>query len=204
MKKSMETQQRILNAAIKLFAAKGYHGTATVEIAIEATVAEGTIFKYYKTKKQLLRGVLEFIIHEIIPSIMKLPSENVLQSLDLQNGKAAVKQVLLEKVELIYQNKDCFKIVLNELQYHEDLKNEYLGRLLPGFIKYMEGIFNMGVEKGVFRSMNSHTAVRSFMGMYWLMMIEKIILNQQLNISQELDGALDIYMNGVIIGREVE
>jgi AcrR family transcriptional regulator len=204
MKKSMETQQRILNAAIKLFAAKGYHGTATVEIAKEAIVAEGTIFKYYKTKKQLLRGVLEFIIHEIIPSIMKLPSENVLQSLDLQNGKAAVKQVLLEKVELIYQNKDCFKIVLNELQYHEDLKNEYLGRLLPGFIKYMEGIFNMGVEKGVFRSMNSHNAVRSFMGMYWLMMIEKIILNQQLNISQELDGALDIYMNGVIIGREVE
>jgi AcrR family transcriptional regulator len=45
------SQQRILDAAVEAFAEQGYSGTATSEIARRAGVAEGTIFRYYPTKK---------------------------------------------------------------------------------------------------------------------------------------------------------
>ena len=52
-----EKQISILSAAIELFSEKGYEATATSEIAKKAKVAEGTIFRYYKTKKELLYAI---------------------------------------------------------------------------------------------------------------------------------------------------
>jgi AcrR family transcriptional regulator len=202
MKRRGEKQQRILEAAIKLFAEKGYHGTATSAIAKEAMVAEGTIFKYYATKKQLLREVLEYIVHETAPSIFKNSLEEVIAKCGTGDAKAVIKQLLAEKVEDISRNVNCIKIIVNEIQYHEDLKGEYLECLLPDFIKGLEGVYTMGVNNGVFRDINPHTAVRSFMGMFVLMTAEKNLLNKSLDISQELDTVLDIYMNGVIIRKE--
>lgn len=44
-------QLSILEAAIDVFAEKGFSAAATSEIAQRAGVAEGTIFRYYRTKK---------------------------------------------------------------------------------------------------------------------------------------------------------
>lgn len=44
-------QAKILQAAVEIFAEKGYAATSTSEIAKRAGVAEGTIFRHYKTKK---------------------------------------------------------------------------------------------------------------------------------------------------------
>ncbi len=45
---------RILEAAVDMFGEKGYASTSTSEIAKRAGVAEGTIFRYYKTKKRFI------------------------------------------------------------------------------------------------------------------------------------------------------
>lgn len=46
-----EKQKKIIIAAIESFSEKGYAATSTSEIAKKAGVAEGTIFRHYKTKK---------------------------------------------------------------------------------------------------------------------------------------------------------
>lgn len=46
-----ERQKKIVAAAIESFAEKGYSATSTKEIAQKAGVAEGTIFRHYKTKR---------------------------------------------------------------------------------------------------------------------------------------------------------
>ncbi|MDF2892777.1 MAG: TetR family transcriptional regulator [Clostridia bacterium] len=193
MSNKNETQKRILETAIKLFAAKGYNGTTTAEIAKEASVAEGTVFKHYKTKKQLLRAILEYIIHEIVPAMLGISEAEV---------KKVMKQKLMEKVEFISKNISCIKIIVNEIQFHEDLKNEYLGQLVPDFIKYMEGIYRMGVQRGVFRDIDPHTAVRSFVGMLAFLVLDKNVLNKELDISMEIDNVFELYLNGVLEKRE--
>jgi len=50
----MDKQKEILAAALKLFVANGFHGTATSKIAKEAGVANGTLFHYYATKDDLI------------------------------------------------------------------------------------------------------------------------------------------------------
>ena len=54
----MDAEQRILNAALKVFASEGYIGATTRRIAKEANVAEVTLFRKFRSKENLLREVL--------------------------------------------------------------------------------------------------------------------------------------------------
>lgn len=56
-----DKQIAILNAALRLFAEYGFHGTPTSKIASEAGIAHGTIFHYYKTKDELVVALYEHI-----------------------------------------------------------------------------------------------------------------------------------------------
>lgn len=48
------TRQRLVRAALELFTTQGYHVTTTGQIARKAGVAEGTIYKHFESKQQLL------------------------------------------------------------------------------------------------------------------------------------------------------
>ena len=54
----MNAEQRILEAALKVFASEGYTGATTRKIAEEANVAEVTLFRKFKSKENLLKEVL--------------------------------------------------------------------------------------------------------------------------------------------------
>jgi AcrR family transcriptional regulator len=58
-KRSKEKKTLIIDAACKLFSAKGYYKTSSNEIAREAGVSIGTFYSYFKDKKQLFIEVLE-------------------------------------------------------------------------------------------------------------------------------------------------
>ena len=59
-------------AATEIFAEKGYAATSTREIAQKAGVAEGTIFRHYKTKKDLLLSIVTpMMIRLMAPLIIK-------------------------------------------------------------------------------------------------------------------------------------
>lgn len=60
-------KQKILLKAVELFAQKGYMNTLTSEIVQRARVAEGTIFRHYKTKEKLLLAILVPIVQNALP-----------------------------------------------------------------------------------------------------------------------------------------
>lgn len=55
----MSRKEELIDAAIKLFAANGYHPTKVSDIVNEAGVAQGTFYLYFKTKKAILLSILE-------------------------------------------------------------------------------------------------------------------------------------------------
>src|SRR5688572_13109741 len=48
------TRQRLVRAALELFTTRGYHDTTTAQIAKKAGVAEGTIYRHFASKQQLV------------------------------------------------------------------------------------------------------------------------------------------------------
>jgi len=54
-----EKQEKILLAALQLFAQEGYHATSTSKVARVAKVSEGLIFRHFKNKEGLLKAILD-------------------------------------------------------------------------------------------------------------------------------------------------
>lgn len=54
-----EKQERILKAALELFAQEGFKATSTSKVAKRAGVSEGLIFRHYENKEGLLEAIIK-------------------------------------------------------------------------------------------------------------------------------------------------
>ncbi|MGB3137973.1 MAG: helix-turn-helix domain-containing protein [Nodosilinea sp.] len=71
----VDTETKILQAALKLFARQGYGGTTTRELAKVAGVAEGTLFRHFENKKAILVAVASQGWVEILTDLLTELSE---------------------------------------------------------------------------------------------------------------------------------
>jgi AcrR family transcriptional regulator len=77
--KSDLTRQRIIDAAAKIFAQKGYSGARLADIAEEAQARAGGIYYYFSSREELVEEVLaratRYTIHAVNKRIDELPTE---------------------------------------------------------------------------------------------------------------------------------
>ena len=69
-KRSIETKNRILAAAIDQFAEHGFHGTTAKEIAAAAGVSVGSFYSYFKDKKALFMEIFREYYEEKVVRIL--------------------------------------------------------------------------------------------------------------------------------------
>jgi len=72
-----ERRARIIDAALRLFADKGFSGTRTREIAELAGISETLIFQHFKTKEDLYRAALRELFgpHPVMPEVEEMMAE---------------------------------------------------------------------------------------------------------------------------------
>ncbi|MCZ8515382.1 TetR family transcriptional regulator [Paenibacillus filicis] len=82
MARTSVKKEAILQAALELFAEKGFSATATKEIAERSGTAEGLLFYYFKDKRELLMQVVRtFSFHHAIQE-----KESALDRLDAESA----------------------------------------------------------------------------------------------------------------------
>src|SRR4030088_154305 len=57
--RSLERHERILDAATRVFATKGYHGTLVDEIALEAETSKGGVYFHFPNKQAIFLALLD-------------------------------------------------------------------------------------------------------------------------------------------------
>lgn len=61
----------IIQAALDVISERGFHNAPSSLIAKRAGVAEGTIYRYFRTKDELIHSISSYIIREFYEAIMK-------------------------------------------------------------------------------------------------------------------------------------
>jgi len=72
-----DTKQRLIGAAMRLFAEKGYQATSIAEIASDANANTGSVYFFFPTKQQLLIAVLEHYCEGIDPMLLQPAWANI-------------------------------------------------------------------------------------------------------------------------------
>lgn len=127
--KQTAKQKKIIEVAIATFAAKGYSNTSTSEIAKKAGVAEGTIFKHYGTKDNLLLSIMVPFLKDFFPTM----ADELIGELmnDECSFEEFLRALLTNRVTFLSENREIFQVFIKEMIYKEELKNE----LLPNVFK---------------------------------------------------------------------
>lgn len=196
------TEERILEAALNLFSEKGYAGASTSEIARDAQVAEGTIFRYFPQKKDLLLKVVLKFIEIISEEVVMNPLEKIYVENQGAPPEVMLKKIIMDRVALFNKMGGHFKVLLIEMQYHDEVLELVLNQVAVKVIRYGEKVYGDFVAKGIFRGdIPPLTAFRTMMGGVVLMMLQRQILTcatpEGLELETEVDMIIDILMNGM-------
>ncbi len=109
-----DKRRRILQAAIKIFAKKGFFQDRTKEIAREADVSEGTIFTHFRSKDALLVSIFEDIWSTLIPRLQQ-------RIATIEDPGQCMDDILDTSLRLFRDGRALARIVLVELKRAPDL-----------------------------------------------------------------------------------
>jgi AcrR family transcriptional regulator len=98
-------KEALLQAALKLFARKGYEVTTTREIAASAGCAEGLIHRYFKGKPGLLAAMIEH-------RVSKEERDASHQARPARNLEDEFLQLVDREVERIWESRDFLRILI--------------------------------------------------------------------------------------------
>jgi AcrR family transcriptional regulator len=193
-----DTRSRILKAALRLFAANGYDGTTTKDLAKKAKVAEGTLFRYFPNKKAILIEVATQGWIEILTDLLTELSE-------MGNYKA-VGQVMRRRVLKMQENNDLLKVCFIEAQFHQDLREKIQSEVIIKMTDVAEAFFETAMEKGIYRRTNPKIVAQVFLGMFAIAgFSSETIIDPQSSpqaLLEMAEGIADIFLNGVLLNSQ--
>lgn len=192
-------QEKVIEAAIKLIAEKGYHNTSTSEIAKEAGVAEGTIFRHYQTKKDLLLAI-------VTPVIMKLSApvfaEKFVDQV-FEKSHAHLENFLYHfiknRFEFAKSNVHLIKILIQELAFHPDIqdtfKNMFKEKIHPAINKSLDYY----KEKGELQDLPNETLIRMVVPTIIGFLVTRFVVqpNKNWDDEAEIKRTVDYIVNGI-------
>lgn len=115
-------KKKTLAAAIELFSQKGYSGTSTAQIADKAGVSQATIFKYFKTKSDLLAEIMQ-------PMIPELKKAFLPQLKTHTNLEEAVHFIVQDRFHFLVQNAELIKILIQECLVNAELQQTLMANI---------------------------------------------------------------------------
>ncbi|NJN03255.1 MAG: TetR/AcrR family transcriptional regulator [Leptolyngbyaceae cyanobacterium SL_1_1] len=188
-----ETQTKILRAAQRLFAKKGYGGTSTRELAQAAGVAEGTLFRHFDNKKAILVEVATQGWIEILTDLLTELSE--------MGSYKAVAQVMRRRMLSLPKNSDMMRVCFMEAQFHPELREQIQAEVIAKMTDVAEAFFQTAMDRGTYRPINPRVVARIFLGMFTVAGFSQMTLADEASPQemQELaEGLADIFLNGVL------
>lgn len=187
-----------MDAAIKLFYQKGYNGASTSEIAKEAGIAEGTIFRYFKTKKEILNQVLIKLIENLSQSLITDRMDMILKENKDQSTRDILKIILSDRVVMIDENWETIKIIITEMQFHKDIKEAFFKNVVSRVDKLLDKQIESGIEKGNIKNINKVLIKQVVVGIFASYIIRKKFMNCEDKIN--IDDVIDVLFNGIGAG----
>ncbi|ERN42568.1 transcriptional regulator [Rubidibacter lacunae KORDI 51-2] len=188
------TRSRILKAAQRLFARKGYEATTTRDLAAEAGVAEGTLFRHFTNKKAILIEVATQGWVDLLTDLLTELSE--------MGSYKAISQVMRRRMINLHENGDMMRVCFIEAQFHPELRERIQTEVISKMTEVAEAFFETAMDRGIYRRMNPRIVAQVFLGMFAVAgFSDRTIMSPEASIKEQqemAEGLADIFLQGVL------
>lgn len=150
---------QILDAAVRVFAEKGFHGATMREIAKAAGLADGTLYIYFKGKNELMLGILDRL------------NETEERDLELEQAaggdfEAFVRLYIHKRFDAFTaMGLDIFRVIFSELIVNAELRAQYHAQIIAPTYEIAETHMARWLEQGWVASDEIVLATRCLAGL---------------------------------------
>ena len=142
----MDTREKILETATRLFSIQGYSNTSLSQVAKEAQVSKALIFWHFESKEKLFRTALQRTLEPYVV--------NVLDDLEGLSEIDQIKRLIDEYYAFVTQNvysvKFFLSLMLREDKHPDDVVG-HMNELQRVYRNLLADIIDSGRQKGLFR-----------------------------------------------------
>lgn len=184
-------RERILRAAIDVFARNGFFNAKVSEVAKEAGVADGTIYLYFQGKEDLLVSIFRELTQKYLEDLRALvstvddPAEKLRSAIRFhleQLGNDRARAVVFQ-VELRHSLK--FMSLFTHLEFGE-------------YLNVLRSIVEEGQSREAFRrNISAQLVAKSIFGILDEMVTSWILSEKEYRLDEQADGVADLVLHGL-------
>ncbi|MBZ0116082.1 MAG: TetR/AcrR family transcriptional regulator [Sandaracinaceae bacterium] len=144
-KRATDKRERILRAAIKVFARKGFYATRVSEIAKAAGVADGTIYLYFENKDAVLVSIFE----DRITKLLTVLRDEIAKA---ESFDAKLRTVVELQLGLLEGQRDLAEVITVNLRQSSLLLKQYAAPLFTEYLELIANVIAEGQKEGIVRA----------------------------------------------------
>jgi len=191
-------KSEILNAAIQIFAKKGFKATTLDEIAEKSEFGKGTIYNYFSSKEEIYKEIISSILAENRKNIQEVDqTTNNLYDFILETTK--------RQISFCLNNKDAFLLLIFTKMHHAKSTSTEVFKLMKNheeeMLKHIVEKTELAAANNEIRDLNSEKLIRLFKSSGFAYIYD-LVISQNLkeeNIDDEALFITDILFNGINI-----
>jgi TetR/AcrR family transcriptional regulator, fatty acid metabolism regulator protein len=138
-----DRRRQILGAAVKVFAAKGFHAARVGDIAEEAGIAYGLVYHYFSSKEDLLETIFRTTWTEMLARIGEVEEADI-------PAAEAVRQVTALLLRTWRRDPELVRVLVREVTRNQHVQQEI--EEITEAMEALERIIRRGQETGEFRT----------------------------------------------------
>ncbi|WP_025691760.1 TetR/AcrR family transcriptional regulator [Paenibacillus zanthoxyli] len=191
-------QIAILQAAVDVFAEKGYAGAATSEIAQKAGVAEGTIFRYYKTKKDLLLSIVGPTMSRLLAPFVIRNFGNLLDS-SFDSYEDFLRALIRNRLDFARKNFKILQILIQEIPFHPKLREQFMEEIIGKVLERISVHVEHFKQKGEIIDVPAPALIRFTVSATIGYIMTRLLLqpNKEWNDEEEVELLIRFIMHGI-------
>ena len=192
--------QEILEAALQVFAEKGFAAARMDEIAQRARVSKGTIYLYFESKEAVFRALIQATLVRRVADLVALVRDH-------KGPIAPLLRELLLRLGHFLSTSDLVvlpKMVIAEAGNFPDLARIYREEVVERGLTLFGGLLQTGMDRGEFRKVPVHHAVRLCMAPLLLAAIWRTTFAPLDREPYDYAGLIDAHVTTLLRGLQPE
>ena len=183
--------QQIIEAAIRVFARKGYYNSRVADIAREAGIAAGTIYLYFETKDDILVTLFRSKMAEFVAGLRKaIAGEN--------DPVAKVRRLIRMHFEMLEGNPALAEVVQVELRQGQKFFRGASAHEVSSYFALLGGVLEEGVAQGRFRAdLPVKVATKALFGAMDQMATSWVLGKRGYRLADTAPAVADIFLQGL-------
>lgn len=182
-------QEQITQAALSLIASDGLKGLSVARIALRVGIVPSAIYRHFKSKDEVIDGVLDFIQDRLLGNVDAVCVET-------RDPLERLRLLLMRHVKLIRENQAIPRIIFSEDVYggHPDRRAKVY-RIIWDYLNQVGELIGQGQKEGRMRSdINTETAALMFLGIIQPAAILWHMSNGSFDITKHTEKAWEIFI----------